>query len=55
MRAFRVAVPTGILTLISILKEDPAILQNYAWLIPLLVALDKFIRDWLNDMKGEKG
>ena len=45
MRAVRVAVPTGLLALISVLRNDPTILQNYAWLIPILVAVDKYLRD----------
>jgi len=45
MRAVRVGVPTGLLTLISVLRNDPTILQNYAWLIPILVAVDKYLRD----------
>jgi len=48
MRAARVAVPTALLTLIGILKEDPTVLQNYVWLIPILVAVDKYLRDRRN-------
>ena len=55
MRALRVAVPTGMLVLISVLAEDSVILQNYVWLVPLLVAADKFIRDWLNERGDEAG
>ena len=43
--AFKRGVPTGLLTLLSVLMKDPTILQNYAWLIPVLVALDKYLRD----------
>jgi len=49
-----VAVPTGLLTLVSVLLKNPDILQNYVWIIPLLVAVDKYLKDRRNMRERQK-
>ena len=42
MRAVRIAVATGLSALIGALIKDP---NTPLWLTPILVALDKYLRD----------
>jgi len=51
MGAVRVPIPAFLLTFLSILLKDPTILQKYAWLNPLPVATEKYVRETLEQRK----